>query len=209
MVFIMNQCRKPSGAMGQRVLQAMNLRHSTVTDWGLGHTRIEPSFQILDVGCGGGRTVQKLAGLAPQGHVSGIDYSDASVAEARRVNQTEIAAGRVDIQEASVSHLPYADATFDLVTAVETHYYWPDFVGDLREVRRVLKPGRSLVIIAETYRGQAFGFFLRLPMMLLHAKYLTVEQHREAFTAAGFTDVEVSVDRWKGWICVAGKKPGP
>ena len=78
MVFIMNQCRKPSGAMGQRVLQAMNLRHSTVTDWGLGHTRIEPSFQILDVGCGGGRTVQKLAGLAPHGHVSGIDYSDAS-----------------------------------------------------------------------------------------------------------------------------------
>ena len=200
------QCRKPHGETGRRVLRAMNDRHSGVTDWGLAQVRIGDSFRILDVGCGGGRTIQKMAALAPRGHVSGIDYSEASVAEARVVNQAEIAAGHVDIQLGSVSRLPFADGTFDLVTAVETHYYWPNLVEDLREVLRVLKPGGSLVLIAETYKGQAFSLAVRLPMMLLRAKYLTVDEHREAFTAAGFRDLSVSVERWKGWICVVGKK---
>lgn len=202
-----SQCRKPRGNAGRRVLQSMNARHSGVTDWGLGHVRVGEAFRILDVGCGGGRTVQKLAAMAARGHVSGIDYSEASVAEARLVNQAEISAGRVDIQQASVSRLPYPDASFDLVTAVETHYYWPDFVADLREVGRVLKPGGSLALIAETFRGQAFGAAYWFSMMLLRARYLTPDQHREALTAAGFADVQVATDRLKGWICVVGSKP--
>jgi SAM-dependent methyltransferase len=185
----------------------MNRRHSTVTDWGLARVIIGPAFTILDVGCGGGRTVQKLAGVASDGKVYGIDYSATSVAHAVETNRAEIAAGRVDIREGSVSRLPYPDATFDLVTAVETHYYWPNLVDDLREVRRVLKPGASLVLIAETYRGQLGWIFLVLPMRLLGAKYLTVDQHREAFTAAGFTDVSVSVEKRKGWVCAMGWKP--
>lgn len=205
--YFISQCRKPHSLLGRYVLGTMNIRHSRVTDWGLSHTRIEPAFRILDVGCGGGRTVQKLAGMAPQGHVSGVDYSPASVAEARRVNQAGIAAGTVDVQEASVSRLPFGDATFDLVTAVETHYYWPNLVEDLREVRRVMKPGGSLVLIAETYKGQVGTFAVALPMVLLRARYLTVDQHREAFTAAGFTDVGISVEKVRGWICAVGRNP--
>lgn len=201
-----SQCRKPHGRTGRRVLQAMNVRHSIVTDWGLRHVQVEPGFRILDVGCGGGRTIQKLAAVATQGHVSGVDYSDASVAEALAVNQAEVAAGHVDVQQASVSRLPFADATFDLVTAVETHYYWPDFVSDLKEVRRVLKPGGTLALIAETYRGQAFGAVIWPSMLLLRARYLTVDQHREALTGAGYSDVTVTTDKWKGWICAVGKR---
>lgn len=203
-----SQCRRPHGRTGRRVLQAMNVRHSSVTDWGLGHIRVEPGFRILDVGCGGGRTIQKLAAVATQGHVSGVDYSEASVAEARAVNQAEITAGRVDVQQASVSRLPFSDAAFDLVTAVETHYYWPDFVSDLKEARRVLKPGGTLALIAETYRGQAFGAVIWPSMLLLRARYLTVAQHREALAAAGFTGVTVTTDKWKGWISAVGKRPG-
>ena len=35
---------------------------------------------------------------------------------------------------------------------METHYYWPDLAANVREIRRVLKPGGRLVIIAELYR---------------------------------------------------------
>jgi len=52
----------------------MNMSHSGVTDWGLTHVRIEKNFTILDVGCGGGRTISKLARIAEQGTVYGIDY---------------------------------------------------------------------------------------------------------------------------------------
>lgn len=205
---MVSQCRKPSGPVGRRILAAMNQRHSRVTDWGLAHVTIGGAFTILDVGCGGGRTVQKLAAAASEGKVCGIDYSPTSVAHAVETNRADIAGGRVDIREGTVSRLPYPDATFDLATAVETHYYWPNLIDDLREVLRVLKPGASLALIAETYRGQMGWFVLVLPMLLLGAKYLTVDQHREAFTAAGFVDVQVSVDRGKGWICAVGKKAG-
>ncbi|HYM22661.1 MAG TPA: class I SAM-dependent methyltransferase, partial [Vicinamibacterales bacterium] len=161
---------------------------------------------VLDAGCGGGRTIQKLS-VMTSGHVSGVDYSDASVAAARRTNAEAIAAGRVDVQQAGVSHLPFADATFDLVTAVETHYYWPDLVEDLREIRRVLKPGGQLLIIAETYRREAVAAALVGPVMgLLGGSYLTANQHRDALTAAGFGDVTVSEETRKGWITVCGTR---
>jgi SAM-dependent methyltransferase len=50
-----------------------------------------------------------------------------------------------------VSRLPFPDDKFDLGAAVETRYYWPDLVKDMREIRRALKPGGAPIIIAESY----------------------------------------------------------
>jgi len=201
-----NQCRRPTWWPGRLVLRNMNRRHSGVTDWGLSHVAVEKGFTILDVGCGGGRTIQKLAAMASTGRVCGIDYSAASVATARSLNAASTGSGRVDIQRGSVSRLPYPDATFDLVTAVETHYYWPDLPADLREILRVLKPGGKLAIIAETYRGRSFDLVYRPAMKLLRATYLTVAEHRDLLSQAGYTEVAVSEERGKGWICAVGRR---
>lgn len=187
----------------------MNVRHAGVTRWGLGHVAIDPDFTILDVGCGGGKTIETLARAASAGRVFGVDYSGASVAVARTVNAAAIAAGRVDIQEASVSRLPFSPATFDLVTAVETHYYWPRPIDDMREIARVLKAGGQFVLIAETYRGERFDKLVAIPMLLLRARYLTVGEHRELLTAAGFADVAIHVEKRKGWICAVARKAAP
>ena len=64
-----NQCRKPSGWLGRWVLRNMNKRHSGVTDWGLSHVSIPRDAAILDVGCGGGRTIAKLAAASGSGLV--------------------------------------------------------------------------------------------------------------------------------------------
>jgi len=61
--------------------------------------------------------------LAPEGNVIGLDYSAASVAVSRETNAQEIESGRVQIEQGSVAVLPFSDGTFDIVTAVETHYY--------------------------------------------------------------------------------------
>ena len=74
------QCKKPTGFFGRLTLRRMNKSHSKLTDWGLTHTSVESRFTVLDVGCGGGRTISKLAAMAAQGKVHGIDYSEASVA---------------------------------------------------------------------------------------------------------------------------------
>ena len=203
------QCQKPRGLMGRFTLWRMNASHSKLTDWGLGQIAVEKNAVILDVGCGGGKTVGKLAAMAPEGKVCGIDYSEASVTATAKLNARLIEAGRVESRLASVSQLPFSDGMFDLVTAVETHFWWPNLAGDMREVFRVVKPGGTLVVIAEVYKGAntlvsklAEKYASRTGMKLLSA-----EEHRELFTAPGFSDVRVIEERDKGWICAVGKKP--
>ncbi len=202
------QCRKPRWWLGRLVLARMNSGHSDLTRWGLGHIRIPRDARVLDVGCGGGRTIATLAEMATSGTISGIDYSPASVAASRGYNAKRIAEGRVDVQEASVSSLPFDPSTFDVITAIETHYYWPNLPRDLKEILRVLKPGGVLMILAETYKGRRFDWTFR-PVMtgLLGATYLSVDEHRQLLTSAGFSDVQVSVEQRKGWICAVGRKP--
>jgi SAM-dependent methyltransferase len=204
-VLIVRQCRKPWSLPGRLFLWLMNRSHAGVTAWGLRQVTVDPEATILDVGCGGGRTVRTLAGMGKR--VYGVDLSATSVAAARRLNADLIAAGRVDVRQAGVSQLPFADASFDLVTAVETHYYWPDPVHDFQEISRVLRPGGTFLIIADTYRNQSYSWVVMLPMLLLGARYLTLDEHRAMFDAAGFTDVAIDHDPRKGWIRGSGRRP--
>ncbi len=205
-----NQCRQPRGWLGRFTLWHMNAHHSKVTDWGLSHIAVTKHDTVLDIGCGGGRTVSKLAALAGDGKVYGVDYSRDSVAVATRTNRQWIARGRVEIREGSVSQLPFPEDMFDVITAVETHFWWPDLPAGMRELRRVLKPGGRLIIIAEIYKGaagktaQLAEKYLALSGMTL----LSVEEHRELFTSAGYSDVEITEEPGKGWICGVGRKAG-
>jgi ubiquinone/menaquinone biosynthesis C-methylase UbiE len=187
----------------------MNSHHSKVTDWGLSHALIGKQDIILDVGCGGGRTVSKLAAIATQGKVYGIDHSTESVAMARRKNKQWIDTARVEVREASVSRLPFSDSAFDVITAVETHFWWPALPADLREVLRVLKPGGRLIIIAEVYKGAA-AFASRAAERYSQKTgmaLLSVEEHRELLKDAGYSDVQIITEPGKGWICCIGSKP--
>lgn len=108
-----------------------------------------------------------------------------------------------------MSELPFPDGMFDLVTAVETHFWWPNLPGDMRETFRVLKPGGRLILIAEIYKGA------NTPAAKLAEKYasrtgltlLSVDEHRALFTNAGYSDVQVIEEHDKGWICGIGRKP--
>jgi ubiquinone/menaquinone biosynthesis C-methylase UbiE len=186
----------------------MNSRHSKVTDWGLGHVSIEKGYTILDVGCGGGRTLSKLAERVTQGKVYGVDYSEESVKASKRNNSCWLEIGRVEVRHGSVSQLPFEDQMFDLVTAVETHFWWPNLPTDMREIFRILKAGGTLTIVAEVYRGANTN------MAKLCEKYasrtgmtlLDVAGHRDLFAQAGYSDIEIFEERVSGWICGIGKR---
>ena len=204
-----SQCQKPAGWLGRFTLWRMNASHSKLTDWGLARISVETNHTILDVGCGGGRTVNKLAAIATEGKVYGVDYSEESVVATKRTNARWIEAGRVEIRQASVSQLPFPDNMFDLVTAVETHFWWPNLPTDMYEVFRILKPSGKLILIAEVYKGAntiasklAEKYSSRTGMLLLSA-----DEHRELFANAGYSDVQVIEERDKGWICAIGEKP--
>jgi ubiquinone/menaquinone biosynthesis C-methylase UbiE len=207
---VIAQCRKPSGLFGRYILWDMNRHHSKLTDWGLGHVSIAQTDTILDVGCGGGRTISKLAAMASGGKVHGIDYSEESVTAAHRNNKRWIDIGRVSIREGAVSQLPFANDAFDLVTAIETHLFWPDLPNDFREILRVLKSGGALLIVAEIYRGGKHLEGVRKKIFEKHLaanmNLLTPDEHSVLFTNAGFADVQIFEELDKGWICGVGKK---
>ena len=202
---LLSQCGKPRGRFGRFLVRGMNFGHSGLTRWGLTKVEIAENATILDIGCGGGRTLERLASLARLGKAVGIDYSEDSVAVARKRNQQLIANGRVEIIHGSVSSMPFSDATFDCVSAVETYYFWPDIAADLTEVRRVMKPSGQLVIIAGMYRGSRFD---KRNMRLIKAggmRCFSVQEFEEALQDAGFPAVAVSVEPRKGWICVVSE----
>jgi SAM-dependent methyltransferase len=211
---LLNQVRNPTGWLGRWNLRGMNRRHSKLTDWGLKDVLIANDATILDIGCGGGKTIHRLAAIATKDKVYGVDYSETSVAVSRKTNRDWIKTGRVDIQHASVSRLPFPDHTFVLATAVETHFYWPDLPADMREVLRVLKPGGALVILAEVYKGGKYDrrvqrFADLMKQMDFSYANLSVDEHRELFLRSGFTDVQVIEEYDKGWVRGIGKKPSP
>lgn len=210
---LIGQCRKPSGLLGRLMLWEMNRHHSKLTDWGLSHVRIKKTDTILDVGCGGGRTISKLAEMASDGKVHGIDYSEESVTAAHRNNTRWIDIGRVRIREGTVSRLEFPDNTFDLVTAIETHLFWPDLLNDFREILRVLRPGGTLLIVAEIYKGGKHLEGVRKQIFEKHLaanmNLLTSEEHRAIFVQAGFSDVHTFEAIEKGWICAMGEKSSP
>ncbi|SFI25946.1 Methyltransferase domain-containing protein [Tindallia magadiensis] len=93
----LNQCRKPTGAEGKKIVFRMNESHSEITDWGLKMVSIPREGALLDAGCGGGRTLEKLAMASSFGKIFGIDYSEDCVEWAKNYNQKRIDEGKMVI----------------------------------------------------------------------------------------------------------------
>lgn len=205
---VLTQWREPKGRLGRLLVWAMNFNHSTLADWGLKHVSIEKRFTILDVGCGGGGTVRKLARIAVEGKVYGIDWSEDSVMVARKTNELFIKMGRVGILRSSVSRLPFSDNMFDLVTAVNTYYYWPDLIGDMKEILRVLKPGAKLVIVGGAYKGgKHFDRNRKFLEVMGVGVYHGIGDLTELFSMAGYSDVQLFEKYERDFICGVGTKP--
>jgi hypothetical protein len=70
-----------------------------------------------------------------------------------------------------------------------------------------MKPGGTLIIIAESYEHGKRDAWKQPVMKLLKSTSLGVDDQRALFTSAGYADVQIFEERSKGWICVTGKSP--
>ena len=161
---------------------------------------------ILDIGCGGGKTVNTLAKIAAEGKVYGIDYSQVSVAVSTSKNKRLIDKGQVKILHASVDSLPFSDDMFDLVIAVESYYFWPDLINNLKEIRRVLKPGGSVTLINAMYRDERFEKRNSNLARIGNFTYHLPEEFRVFLKDAGYSPIQIEVLENKNWIAAIGTK---
>jgi ubiquinone/menaquinone biosynthesis C-methylase UbiE len=184
----------------------MNRGHDPLTLWGLSHVKIEPSAVILDVGCGGGKTVNRLAQLAPQGKVYGIDHSVDMVEYSKEVNQDLIAQNRVEIIDGSVEKMRFPDGFFDLVTAIETYYFWNNFAAALAEIKRVLKPNGHLLLINEMIQDGAYEVEYKKLIAETHVRLIPLAEIRKTLLSVGFADVQVFAKFGSPWNSLLAKK---
>ena len=115
---------------------------------------VRPGDRVLDACCGTGDLA--LAAERVGGRVTGLDFSEAMLARARRKSQS------VEWVRADMLELPFADATFDAVTVGFGIRNVADLEAGLRELARVLKPGGRLGCLEITRPRGALRPFFRL-----------------------------------------------
>ena len=102
---------------------------------------LPPAPEILDAGCGSGRT---LVELARYGAVTGIELNEQAAEVARSRDLGEVRVGRLE-------ELPWPDERFDLITCLDVIEHTADDRATLGELRRVCRPGGWLLVTVPAY----------------------------------------------------------
>ncbi len=136
------------GNPDKETLLRMNRSHASLRGFALPFIDWVPEMRILDVGCGGGATIAEMLELSENSRIDGVDYSPVSVACSEETNRKYLG-GRVRICLGNVIDLPFEDEVYDLVTTVESTYFWPDMDKGFSEIFRVLKKGGTAAVINE------------------------------------------------------------
>ena len=139
---------RPEGAAGEHMLDRMNQSHQPLRAFAFPLLHWSEKMRILDVGCGGGAAIAEMLDRSPGSVIDGVDYSEVSVRKSSLLNQRFLGT-RCFIRQADVTALPFKDDEFDLITAVETVYFWPEIEAGFREIHRVLKPSGTFAILNE------------------------------------------------------------
>ena len=172
----------------------------------MAHFPIENGSRVLDVGCGGGRTVSKLCDLVGSGKVYGIDYSELCVKKAQKLNHKNVLCGRASISQAAVSALPFEDEKFNAVIAVETYYFWPDKLGDLKEIYRVLKRGGRILLVFEMLQDENNPDKWKSVENRLGIEAVSREGIEDMLFRAGYLNIRSHVKSGTTWLCAIAEK---
>ncbi len=194
---------KPIGELGKKRVADMNEHHAPLVAWGFSFLPIEPGKKCLDLGCGGGGTIAYLFHKAKASFCCGVDYSKVAVEEAKKKNEDQIKQRMCEILKGDVASLPFKDESFDLISAVETIYFWPNPLEALKEAYRVLKPNGYLIVVNEDDGGDEDKVNHLLSIMPA-MKFYDENALTSLLNQAGFKEMSIKT---KGpWIVAIGQK---
>lgn len=130
-----------------------------LTDKYASHLELESKGKVLEVGCGTGATLRRLARRGDFGGQGfGLDHSPTFVAAANRFTEEEGLSDRLVFKVGDAHSLEFPEATFDVVIAhtLISHVTDPEQV--IREMARVVRPGGTVVVFDGDYASLTYGF---------------------------------------------------
>lgn len=149
--------------------------------------RPELPYRMLDIGCGTGTLLSIQARDPYCEKLVGLDYAEEMVRRcATKFEESEFADKLLAIR-GDAEHLPFADASFDVITCCNSFHHYPHQASAVAEFRRVLRPDGLLVLI-DGFRDNVIGwliFDLCVANFEKHVHHASWTEFRSMFRDAG------------------------
>jgi len=198
---IVNVKEPQNNFLGRLLLKKMNNYHSLMSVWGLSHASFARKNLVLDIGCGGGKNLQRMLKTSSSLNAIGIDVSAASVELSKKKNRRAVKNGRLQVVQGQVESLPFASNLFDLETAFETIYFW-DLERGFAEVYRTLKKGGQFLIVNEARSEEGLKDYVNTIGFSVYDK----PEIEKALKNAGFKHIRIDLHENGSWICAVCEK---
>lgn len=192
------QLRKPEGELGREAAKVMARKNNEAIAFTLDCLAVKQTDRVLEIGFGPGEGIAQTLLLAKDGCVSGIDFSPDMLAMAEERNRRAVMQEQAELTLGEAAQLPYEDAYFDKIFAVNVFHFWTEPARELAECFRVLRPGGRI------------AFFMAYPASwrpgIRESGVFVAREPRDVereLTAAGFTEAEsrdFSLGEFRGFV---------
>lgn len=136
--YIGSQFSNPRGIIGKVCCIIMNIMNKSMYHNVANRITLSSNSKLLDIGYGNGYFIHKLYHKS-KSNFYGIDISEDILKNASKKNKKGIARKKVHLEIGDCCNMSYRDNFFDVVTSVNTIYFWNDTKKGLSEIYRVLK----------------------------------------------------------------------
>jgi SAM-dependent methyltransferase len=184
------QLSRPEGADGILTAERMAHTNNNMTKSAIAALDLAEGDVILEIGPGNGTHVKALMRSSPVVQYYGVDISETMVAEAVKINEADITAGKVSFELTAADHLDFKADFFDKIFTVNTLYFWEHPVAYASEIRKVLKPGGLFCLAIATRE-----FMEQLPFTKWKFKLYDGQAVEALLKEAGFSIIRISFQK--------------
>ncbi len=182
-------------------------------------TEFLPEGIIVDLGCGSGNLIVRLAKKFPNSEIIGVDNSSEMLKTAKERAEKKIKSRKIKFKKGSANKLPFNDNSIDFVVSSLSLHHWINPTEALQEIYRVLKKHGYLIIF--DFRRNSRKFFYGLlkfattivvpkalkdinePLGSLLSSY-TENEMREIFNHTSFDKIDI--EALMAWVFIIAKK---